>query len=129
MLPRLFLAFRAPLFGTDEYYASSICSAILGLRKGSRLYKSLVRERQVAAEAQAFTYDLTKGSDLLVIDVTGLPAIPGEQLEHEVAREVDVMFANGVTEDEVTRAVTLIQTEYIAALQSAGERADRLSMF
>src|SRR5438270_1506633 len=39
MLPRLFLAFRAPLFGTDEYYAPSICSAILGLRKGSRLYR------------------------------------------------------------------------------------------
>ena len=129
MLPRLFLAFLSPVFGSDSFYAASVCAAILGLKKGSRLYKSLVRERQVAAEAQAFTYDLTKGSDLLVIDVTGLPAVAAEQLEHEVAREVDTLYANGVTEDEVARAVTLIQTEYIAALQSAGERADRLSMF
>ena len=129
MLPRLFLAFRAPVFGTKQYYASSIASAILGLRKGSRLHRRLVRDRQVAAEAQAFTYDLTTGSDLLVVDVTGLPGIAGEQLEREVAHEVDVLFANGVTDDEVTRAVTLIQTEYVAALQSAGERADRLSMF
>jgi predicted Zn-dependent peptidase len=40
-----------------------------------------------------------------------------------------VLYASGVTQDEVARAVTLIQTEYITALQSAGERADRLSMF
>jgi zinc protease len=128
MLPRLFLAFLSPVFGSTDFYAASVASAILGMKKGSRLYKALVRERQVAAEAQAFTYDLTTGSDLLVVDVTGRPGISGEQLEHEVAREIDVCM-NGVTEDEVARAVTLIETEYITALQSAGERADRLSMF
>ena len=35
--------------------------AILGLRKGSRLHRALVREQQVAAEAPAFTYDLDEG--------------------------------------------------------------------
>jgi len=129
MLPRLFLAFLSPVFGTEEFYSANVCAAILGLRNGSRLYKSLVRERQVAAETQAFTYDLTKGSDVLVVDVTGLPTVTGEQLEHEVAREIDLLHANGVTPDEVARAMTLIQTDYIATLQSAGERADRLSMF
>ena len=129
MLPRLFLACLSPVFGTDAWYAAAVCAAILGMRKGSRLYKALVRDRQVAAEATTFTYDLTKGSDLFVVDVTGLPQVSGEQLEHEVAREIDLLHANGVTEDEVARAVTLIQTDYIAALQSAGERADRLSMF
>lgn len=129
MLPRLFLSFLSPVFGSEPFYPGSVCAAILGMKKGSRLYKSLVRERQVAAEAQAFTYDLTKGSDLLVIDVTGRPGVSGEQLEQEVSREVDVLCANGVSADEVARAVTLIQTEYTRALQSAGERADRLSMF
>ncbi|MEX2179823.1 MAG: pitrilysin family protein [Gemmatimonadaceae bacterium] len=129
MLPRVFLAFLSPVFGTEEFYAASVCAAILGMKKGSRLHKSLVRERQVAAETQAFTYDLTQGSDLLVVDVTGRPSVTGEELEQELAREIDRVHANGVTPDEVARAVRLIQTEYVAALQSAGERADRLSMF
>src|SRR5256885_16733802 len=102
MLPRLFLAFRAPLFGTDEYYASSICSAILGLRKGSRLYRRLVRERQVAAEAQAFTYDLTKGSDLLVVDVTARPPLPAATLEREVADVNDLLVRHCGHADEVS---------------------------
>jgi zinc protease len=129
MLPRLFLAFLSPVFGSAEFYAASVCGAILGMRKGSRLYKTLVRDRQVAAEAQAFTYDLTRGSDLLVVDVTARPGVSGERLEQEVAREIDAMHRDGVTDDEVARAVTLIQTDYVTALQSAGERADRLSMF
>jgi len=129
MLPRLFLAFRSPVFGSEQYYAASVCSAILGLRKGSRLYRRLVRERQVAAEAQAFTYDLTKGSDLLVVDVTARPSVSAEALEREVADEMDLLFRDGVTEDEVARAIALIQTEFVAAMQSAGDRADRLSMF
>jgi predicted Zn-dependent peptidase len=129
VLPRLFLAFRSPVFGSDEYYAASVCGAILGLRKGSRLHRRLVRDRQIAAEAQSFTYDLTKGSDLLVLDVTGRPETSSEELERAVHEEVDRLRDDGVTADEVARAVTLIETELIIALQSAGDRADKLSLF
>ena len=129
MLPRLFLAFRSPVFGSDEYYAASVCSAVLGLRKGSRLHRTLVRERQTAAEATAFTYDLAKGSDLLVCDVTARPGVTAEQLEGEVAAVVDELHANGVTDAEVERAVSLVTTDFASAMQQAGERADRLSMF
>src|SRR2546423_8425515 len=129
MLPRLFMAFRSPVFGSDEYYAASIAGAILGLKKGSRLHRALVREQQVAAEAQAFTYDLSKGSDLLVVDVTARPETSVEQLERAVNAEIDSVLTQGVTQQEVARAVSLIETELVAALQSAGDRADRLSMF
>jgi zinc protease len=129
MLSRLFLALRSPVFGSEAYYAASVCGAILGLKKGSRLHRALVREQQVAAEAQAFTYDLSKGSDLLVVDVTARPETAVETLERAVNAELDRLLRDGVTEAEVTRAVSLIETELIAALQSAGERADRLSMF
>jgi predicted Zn-dependent peptidase len=129
MLPRLFLAMRSPVFGSEEYYAASIAGAILGMRKGSRLYRALVRDQQVAAEAQAFTYDLTKGSDLLVVDVTARPDTSVERLEEAVHAELDRMVTIGVTTDEVERVVTLIETELVASLQSASERADKLSLF
>ena len=128
-LPRLFTVFRSPVFGSEEYYTASIASAILGLRKGSRLYRSLVRERQIAADASAFTFDLAKGTDLLVIVVTARPETGFAQLEEEVEREIDVLYREGVTEPEVNRAISLIETDLVASLQSAGERADRLSMF
>lgn len=129
MLPRLFLAFRSPAFGTDEYYAASVCGAVLGLRNGSRLRRRLVRERQVAAEASAFTYDLAKGSDLLVVDVTARPGVAAEQLEQEVAFEIDQVVRDGIDASEIERAVALIQTMFVTSMQEASERADRLSLF
>jgi len=129
MLPRLFLAFRSPAFGTAAYYPASVCGAILGLRNGSRLKRRLVREREVAAETTAFTFDLAKGSDLLVVDVTARPGVPAEQLEQEVALEIDALVRDGVTDAEVKRAVALIQTMFVSGMQEAGERADKLSMF
>lgn len=129
MLPRLFLAFRAPVFGGDAYYAASVAGAILGLRKGSRLYRALVRERQVASEASAYTFDLSKGSDLLIVDVTARPGVSVERLEREVATEIDRLRQDGVTADEIARAVALIETEFVKSMQEAGTRADALSRF
>jgi zinc protease len=128
-LARLFMAFRAPVFGSDEYYASSVCAALLGMRKGSRLHRSLVRERQVAADASAFNFGLAKGTDLLVVDVTARPETGASQIEEEVEREIDLLVSDGVTAEEVGRAMALIETDLVASMQSAGERADGLSMF
>lgn len=129
MLPRLFVASRSPVFGSDAYYAASVCGAILGLKKGSRLFRTLVREQEVAAEVSAFTYDLTKGGDLLVIDVLARPETSPEQLETHVHDQLDRLVSEGVTESEVDRAIALIETDLVVALQSAGDRADRLSLF
>lgn len=128
-LPRIYMAFRSPIFGSDSYYAASVVGAILGMRRGSRLHRSLVRERQIAADASAFTFDLAMGSDLLVVDVMGRPETPPEKLEEEVSREIDTLMREGATQEEVDRAVALIETDMVMAMQSASERADRLSMF
>jgi predicted Zn-dependent peptidase len=129
MLPRLFLAFRSPVFGTREYYAASTCGAVLGLRNASLLHRRLVRERQVAAEVTAFTYDLSKGADLLVVDATARPGVSADQLEQDVASEIDAVVRDGVSDEEVARAVAVIQTMFVSAMQQASERADRISLF
>lgn len=128
-LRRIFVAARAPVFGSDGYYASNICAAILGTGKSSRLFNGLVRENQLAAEVSAFTLDLAKGRDLFVADVTARPEVGEDQLREMVDAELDRIVADGVTEDETARAVALVTTELMKALESASERADRISLF
>jgi predicted Zn-dependent peptidase len=127
--PRLFLAFRSPVFGSHDYYAASVLGAVLGMGKGSRFQRRLVRERRIASDATAFTFDLAKGADILVADVTAHPEVSSDVLEAEVAREMDDVHRNGVGDAEVERAIALIETGFVSAMQSAGDRADRLSMF
>ena len=128
-LPRLFVACRTPVFGSDGYYAASLAAAILGLRTGCRLEQSLVRQQRVASQASAFTYDLAKGSDLLVVDATAHPDVTPAQLEAAVLGELDLMHQHGVTDVEVQRARALIETSFVTSMQSAAERADQLSRF
>jgi zinc protease len=128
-IPRLFLAFRSPAFGTPEYYAASVCATVLGVKSGSRLTRRLVRERLVASAVQAFTFDLPKGRDVLVIDASALAGVSPDALEEAVAEEVDAMRAGGITETELARAKAVIETDFVVSMQSAGERADKLSQF
>ena len=128
-LPRLYLAFRSPAFGSAEYYAASVASAILGMRKGSRLMRTLVREQEVATDATAFTFDLPKGADILVVDATARPGVTPEQLEAAVVKEIERMRTSGVMQSEVDRAIALIGTDFVASMQMASERADQLSRF
>ena len=128
-VPRVYIAIRSPTFGSNEYYTASVTAAVLGMKKGSRLHKSLVRDRQLASEANAFTFDLAKGSDLLIVDVTARPGTSADVLERAVVGEVDRFMAEAPTDAEIERAVALIETEFISSLQSATERADKLSMF
>ncbi len=126
---RLFLAFRTPTFASDDYYAGSVCGAVLGMGRGSRLHQELVRERQLASAVSAFTLDLVEGTDLLVIDATARPGVGAPQVEEAVVETVEALRRSGPTMADVERSRSLIETDLVGQLQSAGERADRLSQF
>ena len=128
-LSRVFLAFRIPPFGTDAHSVAEMCAAVLGVRQGSRLVRGLVREQQVASDVHAFTYDLPKGADLLVVDAVARPGVSAAALEAAVAAEIERVRADGVSEAELERARALVESGFIVALQSAGDRADQISRF
>ena len=128
-LPRVFVAARVPPFGTDEHYAAEVCATVLGTRQGSRLARALVRAQQVASDVHAFTYDLPKGADLLVVDAVARPGTSADALEAAIAAEVERLRAEGVTNAEVERALALIESAFTLGLQSAADRADQLSRF
>ncbi len=128
-LPRAIVAMRIPPCGSEAWYAASVAGAVLGMRKGSRLYRRLVRETQVAAEASAYTFDLTKGADLFVVDATANAGVSADRLEQAVHDELDAFALDGVTESEMARALALIETDFVSSLQSASDRADTLSKF
>jgi predicted Zn-dependent peptidase len=126
---RLFAAFRVPPFGTQEGVVATICAALLGSRRGSLLHQRLVRDRRVATEVNSFTFDLPVAADLLVIDVTAHPAIPGESIETAVADELRALRERGTDADSTARAVAVAENEFVVALESCEGRADALSKF
>jgi zinc protease len=126
---RVLLASRIPPYASDGWYAASLLSTVLGVRAGSRLTRALVREQRLAADAGAFTFDLAKGTDLLVCDVTGHPDTDADALEAALHAELDRVMNDGIAAPELARALALVETGFAESLQSAGTRADMLSRY
>lgn len=126
---RSFLAFRIPPSGAPGWYAASLLGAVLGLGEGSRLPRRLVREQAIATDAGAYTFDLAKGSDLLICDVTARPGLTLATALEALVAEIDRLREHGVTEAERARALALADAGWVIGLQSAAARADKLSHY
>jgi predicted Zn-dependent peptidase len=128
-VPRVFLACRTPVFGSQGYYPASAIASMLGTGRGSRLHRSLVREGQLASAVSAFTFDLSKGSDLLVIDATARPGVSVEALEEGIVSVLDELRRSGPRPGELDRVLAQTETDFVSSMQSAGDRAEQLSRF
>ncbi len=127
VVARAFVACRTPVFGSDDYFTSSMIAGILGTGRSSRLHQTLVRERQLASTATAFTFDLAKATDLLVVDSSARPGVSAEALEQGIADVLDELMADGPREGERERILAQVETDLMTSLQGAGDRADQLS--
>jgi zinc protease len=103
---------------TRHAYALQVLTEILGGGETSRLNRSLVVDRQLAASAGA-DYDATR-FDLGSVTVYASPG-PGRdiaELERAIEAEVKRVREEGVTDDEVARAKLRLQAATIYALDS-----------
>jgi zinc protease len=128
-LPRVHLAYRIPPFGTDAHEAFNVLSDVLGTGRASRLYRSLVRDRQLAADVAAFVFPWAHGSTALGIWATARPEVEVEDLETRLLADIDELAATGPADEELARVRTLHAAAVEAGLEQVGERADRISQY
>lgn len=128
-LPRVYLGFRIPPYPADGFYTADVTAHLLAAGKASRLYRSLVRERQIAQDVVAFAFPIVTGASMLVLWATVNPTSSPGEVERALLGEIDALAGGNVTPVEVERAVTGIEAHHQIGLQRVGERADHLSMF
>ena len=128
-LPRIYAAYRMPVFGSEGFSALEVAIDLLGSGRASRLYRALVREQQVAQDATTFAFPVIGGAAIFTIWVTARPGIGREALEAALWTEVDRLRADGPTDDELERVRNLHGAGVEGGLERMSERADRLSMY
>ncbi len=126
-LPRLYMAYHFPEFGTPDAYVTDVISDILSSGRSSRLYQSLVYRQQIAQDAQAVFLPL-KLTSLLIIMVTPRPEVPIEKIEQALQRELGDLRNQFVDPDELQRVKNQIEARKIREFQSVASRADQLNM-
>ena len=63
-LPRVYVGFRAPVYGDHRLDALEVASQLLAGGKGSRLYRRLVRDEKIAQDVSFFSLGLIGGASI-----------------------------------------------------------------
>jgi len=97
------LAYRVPKASSEYSPAVSLLADILGGGKTSKLYKSIVYNKQLASSISAFYYGL-KDEGLLIIFATLQQGKDINELEKAINEEIENLRKNKVSEEELRRA-------------------------
>jgi zinc protease len=97
------LAYRVPKASSEYSPAVSLLADILGGGKTSKLYKSIVYNKQLASSISAFYYGL-KDEGLLIIFATLQQGKDINELEKAINEEIENLRKNNISEEELIRA-------------------------
>jgi zinc protease len=125
-LPRVYRMYRMPRYGERGWYAGAILQNILVRDKASRLERALVYEQQIAQDVVGFVWD-AELEGMLMLWATAKQGVTPERLEAAIDRELAELVANGVSDEELTRAKNQIETDFAHELEDFAARADFLS--
>jgi zinc protease len=127
-LPRIYLGYRMPPYGEPDYYVGDVLSEILANGKSARLYRSLVRERQIARGIGAFVLPVVTGASALILRGSVPPGEAPEPVEEALLEQVAVLAEEAPLPEEMERAIVGVEARRVMELQKLNERADQLSM-
>jgi zinc protease len=130
-LERVYLSWvGAPRFDPDEAPLDVLVS-ILGEGHSSRLYRTLVYERQIARSVSA-GYDAMEIAGEIRLDATVAPGVPVDEVEQALLAEVQRVREAPPEPTEIERAVNRLESQYVRQLESLGGfygRANVLNYF
>ena len=130
-LARVYIVWPTPRHFTPEDAALDVLGHVLAGGKTSRLYRALVREKQIAQDVQAYQDGQELTSEFAVV-ATIRPGHTIAEVEAAIAEEIDRIKAEPPTAEEMERAVNTFEARLVRSLESVSEfggRADRLNLY
>ena len=118
-LPRVFMGWLTSPAYTPGDAELSVAAQILAGGKSSRLYKSLVYDKQIAQDVNANQNSNALTSTFLV-DVTARPGHGAQEIEAALDEQLQLLRTEGPSEKEVERARNTIETAMLSGVEKIG---------
>jgi predicted Zn-dependent peptidase len=123
--PQVEIGWVSPAGGGIDKEVFDIIASLLSRGRTSRLYKSLVVDKQIATSVWAGS-DFTRFPDLFTISATPKAPHTTEELESAIYEELDKLKNDGPTQWELEKVRNQLQADYIRGMQSNLGMAFRL---
>jgi zinc protease len=128
-LPYILIAYKVPNILHEDSYALEVLASILSEGKSSRIYKSLIDEKQVALSAGAQYSGIQRYPFLFYLYGTALPGKKIEDVESALYEVVEEIKQDAPSEREVQKAKNQIEAGFIMSQDSIFFKAEILAIF
>lgn len=120
---RTYIAPSVNVGNQEDVYALQVLSEILGGGSTSRLYQALVVDQAVAASAGAFYGEDAVSWGRFFVSATPSPGQTVEAVEQAVEAEFAKVLNEGISADEVSRAISRLEAQLVYAKDSPNNAA------
>jgi zinc protease len=128
-LPAVFSGYKTPTLNDTDSYALEVLQGVLSSGKSSRLYQSLVYEKQLALYAGGDYDNVSKDPNLFMVYAGVMPGKTTEELEKALYAEVDRFQHETVTDEELQKAKNQIEASFVMSQDSNFYQAMLLGQF
>lgn len=127
-LPRLYFVWPTQAQFTADEPATDTLAIVLGSGKSSRLFKSLVYDKQIAQEVTA-SNSTQEIAGQFNVTVTARPDKSFADLEKAVNEEIRRLKEEGPTAEEMERAFNAREAAFVFGMQTVASKSDRLNAY
>lgn len=127
-LTQVRIAYKIPPGNSPETYALQVLSGVLDRGQSSRLYRSLVQDKQLVAGIGAFV-DERRGPGALYITATVLPGKNPAEVEAAIYAEIERLQREPIADWEMEKIVNTTRANLLSSIRSSQSRATMLSTY
>jgi zinc protease len=128
-LPAVFAGYHTPAIKHPDSYALEVLQGVLSSGKSSRLYKSLVYEKQLALYAGGDYDNIANDPNLFYVYAGVMPGKSADEVEKSLYEEIEKLKNAPVTDDELQKAKNQIEANFIMGQDSVFYQAMLLGQF
>jgi predicted Zn-dependent peptidase len=127
-LPAFHLAYHIPPNRTPDHYPLEVLALILGDGESSRLYQTLVKQKEICQDIAVGTDD-RRGPDLFSFWAVMATGHAPKEAQQIIFSALETIEKKGVTDRELEKAKNRIRAAFVFGLQSNMARSQRLAEY
>lgn len=127
-LPAIMVGYKASPYRHDDYAALEIIRSMLTDGESSRLYRTLIYEKQIATEASAF-FRPSIHQGLFTIYAQAKEDVEPAALEKAIDEVLARLAAGDVTDRDLQKARNQVRAEAIREMKDNSGKADRIAFY
>lgn len=127
-LPALIIGHRTPAQGSTDYYAMEMLNTLLSNGNSSRIYRSLVDEKQLAIQAGSFQFPLEDPGLGISYGIANM-GVELTEIEKAIIEQIEKVQNEPVSDMELKKLQNQIENQFVSQLSSVEGIAENLAVY